>query len=149
MTKKKTTAEESLGKTAGPPGNLARRDFVALSVAAGVGMASATSVTAKERTVVETDVEIKTPDGACDSAFFHPSEGSGPAILIWPDAFGLRPSMRAMARRLAAEGYAVLVPNPFAASKASLSLTFASGWRESSFAATAMYSRALIFGARR
>ena len=113
MTKKKTTAEESLGKTDGAPGNLGRRDFVALSVAAGVGMASATSVAAKERTVVETDVEIKTPDGACDSAFFHPSEGSGPAILIWPDAFGLRPSMRAMARRLAAEGYAVLVPNPF------------------------------------
>jgi carboxymethylenebutenolidase len=34
-------------------------------------------------------------------------------VLIWPDAFGLRPSMRAMGRRLAAEGYAVLVPNPF------------------------------------
>ena len=34
-------------------------------------------------------------------------------MIIWPDAFGLRPSMRDMAKRLAAEGYSVLVPNPF------------------------------------
>ena len=63
--------------------------------------------------VVETDVEIKTPDGTCDAAFFRPQTGSHPGVLIWPDAFGLRPSMRAMARRIAAEGYSVLVPNPF------------------------------------
>jgi carboxymethylenebutenolidase len=34
-------------------------------------------------------------------------------VIIWPDAAGLRPSMRDMAKRLAAEGYSVLVPNPF------------------------------------
>jgi carboxymethylenebutenolidase len=63
--------------------------------------------------VVETDVEIMTPDGTCDAAFTHPRSGSHPAVLLWADAFGLRPSMRAMAKRLAAGGYAVLVPNPF------------------------------------
>jgi len=65
--------------------------------------------------VVETDVEIKTPDGTCDAAFIRPKTGSHPGVLIWPDAFGLRPSMRAIARRIAseAEGYSVLVPNPF------------------------------------
>ena len=63
--------------------------------------------------VVETDVEIKTPDGTCDAAFIHPKTGSHPGVLIWPDAFGLRPSMRDMAKRIAAEGYSVLVPNPF------------------------------------
>jgi len=62
---------------------------------------------------VETDVEIKTADGTCDAAFIHPDSGAHAAVLIWPDAFGLRPSMREMARRLAAEGYSVLVPNPF------------------------------------
>src|SRR5258705_132087 len=36
-----------------------------------------------------------------------------PAVVIWPDAFGLRPSMRDMGKRIAAEGYSVLVPNPF------------------------------------
>jgi carboxymethylenebutenolidase len=34
-------------------------------------------------------------------------------VIIWPDAFGLRPSMRDMAKRLAMAGYTVLVPNPF------------------------------------
>ncbi len=45
--------------------------------------------------------------------FIHPASGAHPGVLIWPDAFGLRPSFREMARRLAAQGYSVLVPNPF------------------------------------
>jgi carboxymethylenebutenolidase len=34
-------------------------------------------------------------------------------VLIWPDAFGLRPAMRDIGKRIAAEGYSVLVPNPY------------------------------------
>ena len=63
--------------------------------------------------VVETNVEVKTPDGTCDAAFIHPTAGSHPGVLIWPDAFGLRPAMRDIGKRIAAEGYSVLVPNPF------------------------------------
>jgi len=63
--------------------------------------------------VTETNVEIKTPDGTCDAAFIHPASGAHPAVIIWPDAFGLRTSMRDMAKRLAMAGYTVLVPNPF------------------------------------
>src|SRR4029077_20471360 len=63
--------------------------------------------------VVETSVNLKTLDGTCDAAFIHPPTGSHPGVLIWPDEFGLRPSMRNIGRRLAAEGYSVLVPNPF------------------------------------
>ena len=92
--------------------DVARRDFVALSVAAGVAAATATA-SAAGLPVVETNVEVKTPDGVCDAAFIHPMSGSHPGVLLWPDAFGLRPSMREMAKRLAAEGYSVLVPNPF------------------------------------
>ena len=94
------------------PGDIARRDFVALSVAAGLAAAAGTA-SAAGLDVVETNVEIKTPDGICDAAFIHPKTGIHPGVLIWPDAFGLRPSMRDMARRIAAEGYSVLVPNPF------------------------------------
>jgi carboxymethylenebutenolidase len=90
--------------------DLPRRDFVAMSVAAG--LAAATSVSGAA-SVVETDVEIKMPDGTCDAAFIHPAGGSHPGVLIWTDAFGLRPSMREMGKRLAAQGYSVLVPNPF------------------------------------
>jgi carboxymethylenebutenolidase len=88
---------------------LGRRDFVALSVAAGL----AGTVSAADLKVVMTDVEIKTPDGTCDAAFIHPASGSHPGVLIWTDAFGLRPSFREMGKRLAAQGYSVLVPNPF------------------------------------
>ena len=56
---------------------------------------------------------IKTPDGTCDAAFIHPQTGSYPGVLIWTDAFGLRPAMRDIGKRIAAEGYSVLVPNPF------------------------------------
>jgi carboxymethylenebutenolidase len=92
-------------------GDLARREFVALSVAAGLGGAAGPAAAATD--VAESDVEIKTPDGLCDAAFLHPKSGSHAGVLIWPDAFGLRPSMRELGRRLAAEGYSVLVPNPF------------------------------------
>jgi carboxymethylenebutenolidase len=63
--------------------------------------------------VVERDVEVKTPDGTCDAAFIHPKSGSHPGVIIWADAFGLRPSMREIGKRISAEGYSVLVPNPF------------------------------------
>src|SRR5437016_11505855 len=49
----------------------------------------------------------------CDAAFIHPSTGSHPGVVIWADAFGLRPVMRDIGKRIAAEGYSVLVPNPF------------------------------------
>jgi carboxymethylenebutenolidase len=89
---------------------LPRRDFVAMSVAAGLAAGSAS---AAGMPLVETDVEVKTPDGTCDAAFIHPATGSHPAVLVWPDALGLRPSMREIGKRIAADGYTVLVPNPF------------------------------------
>ena len=92
--------------------DLRRRDFVALSVATGVAGAALPAAAAPLE-VVEKNVTINTADGTCDAAWFHPATGKHPGVLLWTDAFGLRPSMRAMGRRLAADGYAVLVPNPF------------------------------------
>jgi carboxymethylenebutenolidase len=92
--------------------DLSRRDFVAMSLAAGLA-AAAGSASAAELPVVETNVEVKTPDGTCNAVFIHPATGSHPGVLIWSDAFGLRPALRDMGKRIAAEGYSVLVPNPF------------------------------------
>jgi carboxymethylenebutenolidase len=89
-----------------------RRDFIALSIAAGLA-AAAGGTLAADLPVAESDVTIKTPDGTCDAAFIHPASGAHPGVLIWADAFGLRPAMRDIGRRIAAEGYSVLVPNPF------------------------------------
>lgn len=91
--------------------DITRRDFVKTTAAAGFAVAAGATLGAQQ--VVETNLEIRTPDGTCDGAFIHPATGSHPAVVIWPDAFGLRPSMRDLAKRLAAEGYSVLVPNPF------------------------------------
>ena len=90
---------------------LSRRDFVAMGLAAGVVAAGVPAAAAMP--VVETMVEIKTPDGTCDAAFSNPTTGTHPAVIIWPDAFGLRPAIREMGKRLAGEGYAVLVVNPY------------------------------------
>ena len=91
--------------------DVTRRDFIAMSVAAGI--VAATGSAAAAMPVSESDVTIKTPDGMCDAAFIHPNTGSHPGVIIWADAFGLRPTMRDIGKRIAAEGYSVLVPNPF------------------------------------
>lgn len=103
-----TDRDSSEKKSSGPT----RREFVATSAALGLAAAAGVSVGA-ERDVVEKDVEVRTADGVCDAVFFHPAAGTHPGVLIWTDIFGLRPAFRAMGRRLAAQGYAVLVPNPF------------------------------------
>jgi carboxymethylenebutenolidase len=90
--------------------NLSRRDFVARTLAASFG-AAACSTSAAAGEVIEANVDVKTPDGVCDAAFIHPAHGSHPGVLIWHDSLGLRPAMRELGRRIASEGYSVLVPN--------------------------------------
>ena len=91
--------------------DFSRRAFVALSL--GSTLAAATRSVIAALPVAESDIAIETRDGTCDAAFIHPATGRHPGVLLWPDAFGLRPAMRDMARRLAGDGFAVLVPNPF------------------------------------
>jgi carboxymethylenebutenolidase len=105
-------ADENRDLDADAPNELSRREFVTMSVAAGLAVAAG-SASAAELPVLEKNVEVKTPDGVCDAVFIHPTTGSYPGVLIWPDAFGLRPAMRDIGKRIAAEGYSVLVPNPF------------------------------------
>ena len=91
--------------------DLSRRGFVAASIAGG--LVAAAPMAGAALPLSESDVSIKTADGTCDAAFIRPASGTYPGVLVWVDAFGLRPSMRDIARRLAGEGYAVLVPNPY------------------------------------
>lgn len=60
------------------------------------------------------DIGIKTADGTMDAKLFQP-EGNGPwpAVILLVDAFGVRPVFEEMGRRLAKEGYVVLLPNVF------------------------------------
>jgi carboxymethylenebutenolidase len=88
-----------------------RRAF-GLGAAATIVLSS--SVAAAQVKVVQKDVDVPMASGVADSALFYP-EGRGrwPAVLVWTDILGLRPVFRQMGQRLAAEGYVVLVPNPF------------------------------------
>ncbi|MCM1943643.1 dienelactone hydrolase family protein [Streptomyces sp. G3] len=62
--------------------------------------------------VAGTAVDIPTEDGTADAYLTHPADGEPrPAVLLYMDGFGLRPSLRAMADRLAGAGYTVVVPN--------------------------------------
>jgi carboxymethylenebutenolidase len=90
---------------------LSRRQFGALTL--GAGLVAALPPVAGAAEVQETEVDIKTPDGMADAYFVHPVGAARPAVLIWPDIFGLRPAFRQMGKRLAESGYAVLVVNPF------------------------------------
>src|SRR4029079_18251288 len=112
MADKHNDESQDQNVNADAPSELSRREFVAMSIGAGLA-AGARTASGADMPVTEKDVEIKTPDGTCDAAFIYPNSGSHAAVIVWPDAFGLRPSMRDIGKRRAAEGYAVLVPNPF------------------------------------
>ena len=102
---------------------LSRRTFASLTLGAGItsllplgcGPAepAASPTPAGGGATTESEVTITTPDGTCDAYFVHPTAGASPAVLVWPDIFGLRPAFRQMGKRLAESGYAVLVVNPF------------------------------------
>ena len=69
---------------------------------------SATSAAPTGRTVT-----IETPDGTAEGFFVAPSGARHPGVLVWPDVAGLRGAFETMATRLAEQGYAVLVVNPY------------------------------------
>src|SRR5215475_9074540 len=68
----------------------------------------------EEYTMVEQEIELATADGSADAVLFTPhADADVPGVLHIPDIRSIRESHRAMARRLASEGYTVLMPNPF------------------------------------
>ena len=91
-------------------GLVTRRQF---GVLLGAGVSMMLPQAANAVAVTEQDVTITTPDGTADAYFVHPTAGTAPGVLLWPDIFGLRPAFRQMGKRLAESGYSVLVVNPF------------------------------------
>src|SRR4051812_27004437 len=91
-------------------GLVTRKQF---GVMLGAGVAMLLPRVANAVAVTEAEVNVKTPDSTADCYFVHPSSGTAPAVLVWPDIFGLRPAFKTMGKRLAESGYSVLVVNPF------------------------------------
>lgn len=90
---------------------LTRREFGMLG--AGIALATMLPPLANAQDVVEQDVTIDMAEGTADGYFVHPASGQHAAVIMWPDVMGIRPAFRAMGKRLAESGYAVLVVNPY------------------------------------
>ena len=58
-------------------------------------------------------IDLKSNDGVLDVHVFTPETGSGPwpGIVLYMDAFGVRPALAEMAQQLASNGYTVALPN--------------------------------------
>jgi carboxymethylenebutenolidase len=95
---------------------LSRRTFVAagacMLVLTGAGCAT---VAPAGDAVTERSVEVAAADGTADALLFYPSARGGrwPAVIVWTDTGGLRPAYVEIGRKLAAEGYVVLMPNAY------------------------------------
>lgn len=64
--------------------------------------------------MIERDIQIRAADGDTDAVFVHPDgPGPWPGVLFYTDIGGIRDAYRQSVRRLAGEGYAVLMPNVF------------------------------------
>ena len=64
--------------------------------------------------MIETQVDLTTPDGTMPTFLFHPEhEGPHPIVLYLMDAPSVRPALRDMASRLATAGYYVMLPYLF------------------------------------
>ncbi|MXO70727.1 dienelactone hydrolase family protein [Alteraurantiacibacter buctensis] len=92
-----------------------RREFARIGAVAGAGalaVGSGAAALAQGR-LGEKEVKFPAPGGTMDGMFFYPREGKHPAVILWPDIASLRDAPLSMGRQLAAEGYAVLVANPY------------------------------------
>jgi carboxymethylenebutenolidase len=64
--------------------------------------------------LISDTIDVPAGDGTADAFFTRPADGGPyPAVIVYMDAFGIRPALEAHAQKLAAQGYCVLVPNVF------------------------------------
>lgn len=62
--------------------------------------------------MIETEIDIQTADGEMNSFITYPEEGGPfPVVIFYMDAPGKREELHDMARRIAAVGYYVVLPN--------------------------------------
>ena len=101
--------------------NLNRRQFgvlgatgalAACTANGGMGESDA-AMSSGSSGLVEDNISFRTADGTMDAFFVRPASGPSPAVIMWPDIAGVREAKRMMARRTAAEGFAVLLVNPY------------------------------------
>jgi carboxymethylenebutenolidase len=106
---------EQLNEMSPKTGGVSRRQFGAIGAAGAMATLAACTTLEAESVggLTERDVRFSAPGGTMDAFWVHPASGRHPGVILWPDIAGLRDAKKVMARRLAASGYSVIVPNPF------------------------------------
>jgi carboxymethylenebutenolidase len=74
----------------------------------------------------EAEIEIHTGEGTMSTFIVHPDGGPHPLVVFLMDAPGKRPLLHDMARRLAGNGYYIMLPNLYYRSTPRFELDFAS-----------------------
>lgn len=90
-----------------------RRTFAKLGALATLAACTAPDEATAQALLSESYPKFDAPGGIMDAYFVHEAQGKHPAAIVWPDIAGRRDTFLAMGRRLAHEGYAVLVLNPY------------------------------------
>lgn len=94
-------------------GGVTRREFTVMGATVALAGCAGHGASAPGGDLVERTVTIPTAGGMADAFYVHPAQGTHPGVICWPDIAGLRDAFKAMARRLAGEGHAVLVVNQY------------------------------------
>jgi carboxymethylenebutenolidase len=119
--------QDQLGAMGAP---ISRRQFAKFGALATAAACAPLYPVHAQRSLPETEVTFDTPAGKMDAFLVNPAQGKHPAIIVWPDIAGLRDSFMSMARRLAREGYAVLVLNPYFQDQEAPQFDDFDAWRE-------------------
>lgn len=107
------STEQDIQRVTAQGGTINRRQFNQLLALGTLSAVMPQFAVADESIMHQEEVTVKTPDGMADCLFTAPKTGTHPAIVMWPDIKGRRAAFDVMGQRLAAQGYAVLVVNPF------------------------------------
>src|ERR1700760_121889 len=63
--------------------------------------------------MIEQKYDVQAADGSAEAVVYSPGGGKFPGVLYLTDIFGIRPASEGMAKRVAAAGYTVMMPNVF------------------------------------
>ena len=63
--------------------------------------------------MIEQKIMVEAGGGSAETFVYGPGNGAFAGVVFYTDIFGIRPASQAMAQRVAAAGYTVMMPNQF------------------------------------